>query len=68
VMATGGVYLGGGIAPKILPRLKEGGFMRAFTTKGRLTQVLGRIPVMVILNELTALLGAARHAEITRAG
>jgi glucokinase len=68
VMATGGVYLGGGIAPKILPRLKEGGFMRAFTTKGRLTEVLGRIPVMVILNELTALLGAARHAEITRAG
>ena len=54
VMATGGVYLGGGIAPKILPRLKEGGFMRAFTAKGRLTDVLGRIPVMVILNELTA--------------
>jgi glucokinase len=68
VMATGGVYLGGGIAPKILPRLREGGFMRAFTVKGRLTDVLERIPVRVILNELTALLGAARHAETMRAG
>jgi glucokinase len=67
VMATGGVYLGGGIAPNILPRLREGGFMRTFTDKGRLTEVVERIPVRVILNELTALLGAARHAEITRA-
>jgi glucokinase len=63
VMATGGVYLGGGIAPKILSRLEEGGFMRAFTNKGRLSDVLERIPVRVILNELTALVGAARHAE-----
>jgi len=67
VMATGGVYLGGGIAPTILPRLREGEFMRAFTDKGRLTEVVERIPVRVILNELTALLGAARHAEVTRA-
>ena len=63
VMATGGVYLGGGIAPKILPRLREGGFMRAFTDKGRLSDVVERIPVWVIRNELTALLGAARHAQ-----
>jgi glucokinase len=68
VMATGGVYLGGGIAPKILPRLLDGEFMRAFTDKGRLSDVLERIPVWVILNELTALLGAARHAEATRSG
>ena len=63
VMATGGVYLGGGIAPKILPRLREGAFMRAFTDKGRLSDVVERIPVWVIRNELTALLGAARHAH-----
>ena len=63
VMATGGVYLGGGIAPNILPRLEEGAFMRAFTDKGRLSDVVERIPVRVILNELTALLGAARHAR-----
>lgn len=63
VMATGGVYLGGGIAPKILPRLREGAFVRAFTDKGRLSEVVERIPVWVIRNELTALLGAARHAQ-----
>ena len=63
VMATGGVYLGGGIAPRILPRLREGAFMRAFTDKGRLSDVVERIPVWVIRNELTALLGAARHAQ-----
>ena len=67
VMATGGVYLGGGIAPKILPRLKEGGFMRAFTAKGRLTDVLERIPVMVILNELTACSARAPRRDL-RAG
>jgi glucokinase len=63
VMATGGVYLGGGIAPRILPRLGEGGFMRAFMAKGRLTELLERIPVRVILNELTALIGAGCHAR-----
>ena len=62
VMATGGVYLGGGIAPKLLPRLGEGGFIEAFTDKGRLAEVVERIPVRVILNERTALLGAARCA------
>jgi glucokinase len=67
VIATGGVYLGGGIAPKILPRLQQGGFMRAFTDKGRLSALLERIPVRLILNELTALLGAARHAASRRA-
>jgi glucokinase len=66
VMATAGVYLGGGIAPNILPRLREGGFMRAFTDKGRFSELLERIPVRVILNELTALLGAARHARFAR--
>lgn len=64
VMATGGVYLGGGIAPRILPRLREGRFMRAFTDKGRLSSLLERVPVLVILNEQTALLGAARHALV----
>jgi glucokinase len=63
VMATGGVYVGGGIAPKIVPRLQGGGFMRAFTDKGRLSRVLERIPVRVILNDKTALLGAALWAR-----
>jgi len=61
-LARGGVYLGGGIAPKIIERLKRPGFMLAFTTKGRLSPLLERIPVKVILNEQTALLGAGRCA------
>jgi glucokinase len=59
VMATAGVYVGGGIAPKILTRLGQGGFMRAFADKGRLSGLMAQIPVKVILNEETALLGAA---------
>jgi glucokinase len=63
LMATGGVYVGGGIAPKIIPRLQDGRFIRAFTGKGRFRHLLERIPVNVILNDLTALLGAARRAS-----
>jgi glucokinase len=61
-MATGGIYLGGGIPPKIVERLSEGDFMEAFVDKGRFTAVLERIPVRVILNDHAALLGAARIA------
>ena len=60
--ATGGVYLGGGIAPKILPRLSDGLFLQAFTAKGRFVPYLEKLPVRVILNDRSALLGAARHA------
>jgi len=62
VMAVGGVYIGGGIAPKIIWKLKEGTFMKAFKDKGRLTRIVTQIPVRVILNERTALLGAASRA------
>jgi glucokinase len=62
LMATAGVYVGGGIAPKILPRLAEGGFVQAFLDKGRFRDLLERVPVRVVLNERTALLGAARFA------
>jgi glucokinase len=67
VMATGGVYLGGGIAPRILPFLERHGFLDGFLAKGRMRPLLEAIPVRVILNEDTALLGAARHAA-SRAG
>ena len=63
-LATGGVYLGGGIAPKIIERLKGPGFMLAFSTKGRLSPLLEEIPVRVILNDRTALLGAGRCASL----
>ena len=61
-MALGGVYVGGGIAPKILATLSAGGFVRAFLAKGRLDKVLARIPVRVSLNPAAALMGAARCA------
>jgi glucokinase len=61
-MTTGGVYLGGGIPPKILPKLQEPIFIKAFTNKGRFKELLERIPVRVILNDKAALLGAAHHA------
>ena len=64
LMATGGVYLGGGIAPKIVAKLKEPGFINAFTAKGRLSPLLRDIPIRVIMNPKTALLGAARHAAL----
>jgi len=61
-MATGGVYVGGGIAPKLLPKLRDGSFLRAFRDKGRLAPVVEKMPVHVIVNERTSLLGAARYA------
>jgi glucokinase len=61
-MTTGGIYLGGGIPPKILSVLQKGLFMKAFTNKGRFKDLLGTIPVRVILNDKTALLGAASFA------
>lgn len=63
-LAIGGVYVGGGIAPKIIDKLKEPAFMEAFVTKGRLRPLLEAIPVRVILNDKTALLGAARYAAL----
>jgi glucokinase len=62
LMATGGLYVGGGIAPKIREKLKDGTFIKAFTDKGRLSALLASIPVRVILEDKTALFGAARAA------
>jgi glucokinase len=67
LMATAGIYIGGGIAPKIIERMKLPLFMESFTAKGRLQRVLRRIPVRIILNDKTALLGAAQYARL-RAG
>jgi glucokinase len=65
--ATAGVYLGGGIPPKILPKLRDGAFLAAFADQGRFRGYVERIPVRVITNPETALLGAARVAA-RRAG
>lgn len=57
-----GLYVGGGIAPKLLDKLKDGAFMRAFVDKGRYTDLLAATPVQVVLNEQAALRGAAYYA------
>jgi glucokinase len=62
VMATGGIFLSGGITPKILPKLAGPLFMRAFLEKGRLRSLLEAVPVQVITNDKAGLLGAARCA------
>ena len=63
VLAMGGIYLGGGISPKILKTLQSGFFTEAFLDKGRLTPLLQSIPVRIILDDTCALLGAAAYAE-----
>ena len=70
VLATGGVYVGGGIPPRILPTLTGGRFVEAFRNKGRHADLLARVPVHVILTPRTALLGAAVHGleRYTRQG
>jgi glucokinase len=62
LMATGGVYLGGGIAPKLISKLAGPLFMQAFVSKGRMQALLESIPVSVITNDKIALFGAARYA------
>jgi glucokinase len=64
VMATGGLFLAGGISPKILAKLKGPVFMKSFVEKGRLRPLLEAIPVQVVTNEKAGLLGAARCASV----
>lgn len=63
VLAIGGMFIGGGIAPKILGKMSDGTFMRAFTDKGRLSELLVHTPVHIILESRAALMGAAAYAE-----
>ncbi len=62
VLASGGIYIGGGIAPAILPALRWGEFLEAFLDKGRFREFLAAVPVKVILDDTAALLGAAQYA------
>jgi len=63
-MARGGVYLGGGIAPKILPRLQQGGFVRAFRERGAHAGLMPDFPIRVVTNERLGLLGALSIAAV----
>ena len=68
ILATGGVYVGGGIAPKVVAELQEGSFMTSFKAKGRYSPLLARMPVCVMLNDRIALSGAAHFALMNRDG
>jgi len=61
--ATSGLYVGGGIAPKILPMLRTGRFMASFLAKAPMERLLARVPVQIILNQEAGLLGAAVHVN-----
>jgi glucokinase len=63
VMARGGLYIAGGIAPRLLDRLSAGGFMEAFRRKGRMAELMQRFPVHVVLTEQPGLLGASLVAN-----
>jgi glucokinase len=62
--AVGGVFLAGGIAPKILPKLATSSFLQTFLDKGRLRRLLEMMPLKVITDDKLALLGAARCALV----
>lgn len=66
-VATAGVYVGGGIAPKMLPALSDGAFLRAFADKSPMSALLATVPVHVILNDQAGLIGAAVASLETRA-
>jgi glucokinase len=63
ILSVGGMYVGGGIAPKLVKKMQDGTFMKAFTDKGRLSDLLVQTPVRLILESRAALMGAAAYAE-----
>src|SRR6201996_7666307 len=63
ILSVGGMYIGGGIAPKLVKKMQDGTFMKAFTDKGRLSDLLVHMPVLLILESRAALMGAAAYAE-----
>jgi glucokinase len=62
-LAVGGVFIGGGIAPQLIEFFKEGKFIQSFSSKGRFSALLMKIPIKVVLNDKTALIGAACYAQ-----
>jgi glucokinase len=64
ILAHGGMYIGGGIAPKILKKMQDGTFMRGFCDKGRMHDLVSTMPVRIILESRAALMGAASYAEM----
>jgi len=67
-LSRGGVFVAGGIAPKILPKMKDGAFLRAFQDKEKFEEMLSHVPVQVVLNQEAPMLGAAAEAARALAG
>ena len=66
-MSTGGIFIGGSIAAKILPLMQAPVFMQSFLAKGRMESLLKDIPVKIVLNDNSGMLGAARYTLIQKA-
>jgi glucokinase len=66
-MTTGGIFIGGSIAAKNLPKMREPAFMESFLDKGRMAELLKDMPVKVVLNDDAGILGAARYTLIQKA-
>ena len=66
-MSTGGIFIGGTIAAKILPKMKDGLFMESFLDKGRMQPLLKDVPVKIVLNDDCGLIGAARCTLVQKA-
>jgi glucokinase len=66
-MSTGGIFIGGSIAAKNVPKMKEPGFMQAFLDKGRMEVLLKDMPVKIVLNDDCGIIGAARYTLIQKA-
>lgn len=66
-MSTGGIFLGGSIAAKIVPKMKDPVFVKAFLNKGRMESLLRDVPVKIVLNDDSGLLGAALYTLIRKA-
>jgi glucokinase len=66
-MATGGMYIGGSIAAKILPKMRDGMFMQSFLDKGRMEPLLKDMPVKIVVNDDCGLIGAARCTLVQKA-
>jgi len=66
-MSTGGIFIGGSIAAKIVPKMKDPGFMQSFLDKGRMEALLKDIAVKIVLNDDCGIIGAARYTLIEKA-
>jgi glucokinase len=66
-MSTGGIFIGGSIAAKIVPKMRDPVFMQSFLAKGRMQALLADMPVKIVLNDNTGIIGAARYALVQKA-